>query len=145
MKTMKKLIVIAVLALFGFQFSHAQEIGVRFGNVVGNWAAVDLAWAFNKGRIHADVSFGNGVGAEALYDFLYGRLGDENLYYYVGIGAYTWIGDPFGLGVPFEGGLEYRFGSVPLALGMDWRPAFQIIDNTDFYFDRFGLNFRYVF
>ncbi len=142
---MKKILIIAVLALFGLQFSNAQELGVRFGNVVGNYAAVDLVWAFNNGRIHADVSFGNGVGAEALYDFLYGQLGDDNLYYYVGLGAYAWIGDPFRLGISFEGGLEYRFASAPLVLGLDWRPAFQIIDNTSFHFNRFGLNLRFVF
>ena len=142
---MKKILLIAVLAIISFQFGNAQEIGIRFGNIVGNDVAVDLVWAFKAGRIHADVSFGDGVGAEALYDFMYAPLGDENLYYYVGVGAYVWIGDPFGLGVPAEAGLEYRFGSVPLILGLDWRPAFQILDNTSFHADRFGLNLRFVF
>jgi hypothetical protein len=142
---MRKILIIAVLVFGGLQFSGAQELGVRFGNVVGNYAAVDLVWAFKAGRIHADASFGDGVGAEALYDFLFGPLGDDNLHYYVGLGAFTWIGDPFGLGISGEAGLEYRFQSVPLALGLDWRPAFQIIDNTDFHVDRFGLNLRYVF
>ena len=142
---MKKILLIASIAFLSFQFSNAQELGVRFGNVVGNYAAVDLVWAFNAGRIHADVSFGDGVGAEALYDFLFGSLGDEPLYYYVGVGAYTWIGDPFRLGVSAEAGLEYRFESIPLALGLDWRPAFQIIDQTNFHADRFGLNLRYIF
>ncbi len=145
MKTMKKILIIVVLAIAGLQLSNAQEIGIRFGNVVGNDVAVDLAWAFNAGRIHADVSFGNGVGAEALYDFLYASLGDENLYYYVGVGAYAWLGDPFRIGACGEGGLEYRFGSLPLALGIDWRPAFEIIENTNFHADRFGLNLRFVF
>jgi len=143
---MKKIALIAVIAFLGFQFSNAQEIGIRFGNIVGNDVAVDLAWAINSGRIHADVSFGrDGVGIEALYDFLFAPLGDDNLYYYVGVGVYTWLGDPFSLGIPAEAGLEYRFQSVPLALGLDWRPAFQIIDNTDFHADRFGLNLRFVF
>ena len=145
MKTMKKILIIAVLAFAGLQLSNAQEIGVRFGNIVGNDVAVDFAWAFNAGRIHADVSFGNGVGAEALYDFLYAPLGDENLYYYVGVGAFAWIGDPFSLGASGEVGLEYRFLSVPLALGIDWRPNFEIIENTSFHGDRFGLNLRFVF
>lgn len=142
---MRKIILITALAFLGLQFTNAQEIGIRFGNIVGNDVAVDLAWAFKAGRIHADVSFGDGVGVEALYDFLYAPLGDDNLYYYVGVGAYAWIGDPFGLGVPAEAGLEYRFASVPLALGLDWRPAFEIIENTSFHADRFGLNLRFVF
>ncbi len=142
---MKRFLLLVLLFILALQPGKSQELGVRFGNVVGNYAAVDLVWAFKAGRIHADVSFGDGVGAEVLYDFLYGRLGDDNLFYYVGLGAFAWIGDPFGLGVPAEAGLEYRFQSVPLALGLDWRPAFQILDDTDFYFDRFGLNLRFVF
>jgi hypothetical protein len=142
---MRKLFIILILALVCLKYANAQELGVRFGNVVGNYAAVDFAMAVKSGRLHADVSFGNGVGLEGLYDFLFGPLGDDNLYYYVGVGAYVWIGDPFGLGIPAEAGLEYRFQSVPLALGLDWRPAFQILDDTDFHFDRFGLNLRYVF
>jgi hypothetical protein len=142
---MRKIFFLIALAFLGFRFADAQELGVRFGNVVGNYAALDLAWGFKSGRIHADASFGDGVGAEALYDFLFGRLGDDNLYYYVGLGAFAWIGDPFGLGASFEAGLEYRFRSAPLALGLDWRPAFQILDEPGFYVDRFGLNLRFVF
>ena len=142
---MKKIILLFLLAFLFFQAGRAQEIGVRFGNVVGNYAALDLAWAFKAGRIHADVSFGYEVGAEALYDFLFAPLGNDNLYYYVGLGAYAWFGHSFGFGIPAEVGLEYRFESVPLALGMDWRPAFQILDATTFYSDRFGLNLRFVF
>lgn len=142
---MKKIILLFLLAFLCFQAGRAQEIGARFGNVVGNYAALDLAWAMNNGRIHADVSFGNNVGIEALYDFLFAPLGDESLYYYVGLGAYVWIGNPLGLGIPAEAGLEYRFESAPLALGIDWRPAFQILDNTTFYTNRFGFNIRFVF
>ena len=141
---MKKILIIAVLAFAGLQLSNAQEIGIRLGNIVGNDVAVDFVWAFKAGRIHADVSFGNGVGAEALYDFLFAPLGDENLYYYVGVGAFAWIGDPFSLGASGEAGLEYRFASVPLVLGIDWRPNFEIIENTSFHADRFGLNLRFV-
>jgi hypothetical protein len=142
---MKKIILVTLFAFTISSFAGAQEVGVRFGNVVGNYAALDLAWGIKNGRIHADISFGDGVGAEALYDFLFGRLGNDNLFYYVGAGAFTWIGNDFSLGLSAEGGLEYRFQSVPLALGIDWRPAFQVIDVTDFYADRFGLNLRFVF
>jgi hypothetical protein len=73
---MRKILIIAILAFTGLQLNNAQEIGARFGNIVGNNVAIDFAWALNAGRIHADVSFGNGVEVEALYDFLYGSLGD---------------------------------------------------------------------
>jgi hypothetical protein len=142
---MKKVLLIATIAFVSFQFSNAQELGVRFGNVVRNYAAVDIVWGINSGRIHGDVSFGDGVGVVALWDFLYGPLGDEPLYYYIGVGAYTWIGDPFRLGASAEAGLEYRFKSAPFVLGLDWRPTVQIIEYTHFHPNRFGLNLRFVF
>ena len=44
--------------------SQAQEIGVRFGDIVGNDVAVDFVFGSRGQRIHGDVSFGDGVGAE---------------------------------------------------------------------------------
>jgi hypothetical protein len=141
---MKKLLVIFFVALMGTQFAASQEVGIRVGDVVGGNAAIDLAWGFKTGRIHADVSFGDGVGVEALYDFLFNEIG-SGFHYYVGAGGYAVIGDPFHLGAVAEGGIEYRFEGAPVALGLDWRPSFQILDNTDFYVGGFGFNARWVF
>lgn len=84
------------------------------------------------------------MGLEALWDFLYRPLGSEAFNWYVGAGPYTYIGDPFQLGVVGEIGLEYRFQTVPLVLGGDWRPYFRIIENTSFGANGFGINLRYV-
>jgi hypothetical protein len=72
-------------------------------------------------------------------------LKGEAFHYYIGVGAFTWLGDPFRLGVSGELGLEYRFNSVPIALGLDWRPSLRLIDETKFLADRFGFNVRFVF
>jgi len=141
---MKKFFIIAFLAFAGINYASAQEIGIRVGDVVGGNAAVDFVMPFKAGRLHADLSFGNGVGVEALYDFLFNEIG-SGFYYYVGAGAYTVIGDPFRLGLVAEGGVEYRFEGAPIALGLDWRPSFQILDNTDFHVGGFGFNARWVF
>jgi hypothetical protein len=135
------LCIISLLAVFG----NAQELGVRFGDIVGNNVAVDAVFGFKGQRIHADVSFGDGVGIEMLYDPLVKPLQGEAFYYYIGIGAFTWLGDPFRLGLSAELGLEYRFNSVPIAIGVDWRPSLRLIDNTKFLADRFGFNVRWVF
>ena len=140
---MKRILFIAVLAFMGLQFAGAQEIGARFGDVSGGNVAIDFVMPFKAGRLHADVSFGNGVGIDALYDFLFNEIG-SGFYYYVGAGAYTVIDDPFKLGLVAEGGVEYRFEGVPIALGIDWRPAFQILDNTDFHVGSFGFNARWI-
>ncbi|MCU0356643.1 MAG: outer membrane insertion C- signal [Cyclobacteriaceae bacterium] len=128
-------------------FAQAQELGIRFGDVLGNNVAID--GLFNAGkfsRIHANVSFGNdGVGIEALWDFLYRPLGNEAFNWYVGVGPSLGIFDPFVLGVSGEAGLEYTFNTVPISLSLDWRPTFVIVENTDFWAGGFGFNVRYVF
>ena len=142
---MKKLILVLFITAMLTGLATAQEVGVRFGDIVGNNVAVDGVFDFKGKRIHADVSFGDGVGIEALYDFIVKPLEGEAFYYYIGAGAFTWLGDPFALGVLGELGLEYRFNKVPIAIGLDWRPSFRIINDTKFHFDRFGLNVRWVF
>ena len=143
---MKKLLLFVALAVGSMTFMNAQELGVRFGNVSGGNVAVDGIFSTGQfSRIHADVSFGSGVGIDVLWDFIYRPLGGEAFNWYAGAGPYTFIGDPFALGVVGEIGLEYRFNGVPIVIGGDWRPFFRIIDNTDFGAEGFGFNVRYVF
>ncbi len=142
---MKKLLLIVLSLTFLSGVTQAQEVGIRFGDTVGNDVAIDGVFGWKGGRIHADVSFGGGMGVEAIYDFLYGRLGQEAFNYYIGLGAFTWLGNPFQLGVSSELGIEYHFAGFPLALGLDWRPSLRIIDDTNFTVSRFGLNIRFVF
>jgi hypothetical protein len=143
---MKKLILVFTL-FCASQFVCSQEIGIRFGDVTGNDVAVDGVFSSGKfSRIHADVSFGNGgVGADALWDFIYKPIDGDNLKWYLGAGPSVFIGDNFLLGASGEVGLEYRFEEVPIALGLDWRPTLWIVEETDFHAGGFGLNVRYVF
>jgi hypothetical protein len=143
---MKKFILITGLFTVIVSASHGQELGLRFGDISGGNVAVDGIFSTSKySRIHADVSFGNGVGVDLIWDFLYRPLGSEAFDWYVGAGPYTFIGDPFQLGVVGEVGLEYHFNGVPLAIGGDWRPVFRLIDNTDLFWGGFGFNVRWVF
>ena len=142
---MKKLIVVLSLMFVGYGAS-AQELGVRFGNVLDNSVAVDGVFKVGKfSRIHADLSFGDGVGIEALWDFLYRPIGGEAFNWYLGVGPSMLIDDPFLFGISGEAGLEYRFNGVPIALGLDWRPTLYVVEKTSFEAGGFGLNIRYVF
>jgi len=144
---MRKLFVIITLLCGTLFYSNAQEVGLRFGDISGGNVAIDGVFALGEfTRVHADVSFGNkGVGVDALWDFLYRPLGEEAFNWYAGVGAYTFLASDFKLGAIAELGLEYRFKEVPLAIGADWRPYLEIIDNTNLGFDSFGLNVRWVF
>lgn len=125
----------------------AQEVGVRFGEVSRNNVAVDAVFPTGGNRIHANLSFGDdGVGMDALWDLVFKPLGEEAFFWYLGVGPSASIGDDdFYLGASGEIGLEYRFTTIPLVIGADYRPTFWLLEETDFEFGGFGLNFRYVF
>ena len=146
-KSISKIILLSLLFLFGqTTSSSAQEIGVRFGEITGGNVALDAVFSTSKfSRIHGDLSFGNGVGIDLLWDFFYQPLGGEAFNWYLGFGPYTFLGSPFKLGVTAEAGLEYHFNGVPIAIGADWRPRLRLIDNTDFLWGGFGFNVRFVF
>lgn len=142
---MKKVLFFLSLVFIGYA-SQAQEVGIRLGNVTGGSAAVDGLFSVGKfSRVHADVSFGNGLGIEALWNFLYKPLDNEAFNWYVGAGPSLLIGDPFRLGVAGEVGLGYYFKGVPLSLSADWRPTFVLVENTRMDWGGFGFNLRYVF
>jgi len=140
----KKIIALFVL-LISIQL-NAQEVGLRFGEVTGNNIAIDGVFNFNGSRIHADVSFGDdGVGIDALYDFIYKPIGEEAINWYAGVGASTYIEDEINLGASAEIGLEYIFKKAPIVIGVDYRPTLWFVDDTDFKWDGFGINIRYKF
>ena len=146
MKRLFLLMAVTASMLFLTSNVRAQEVGIRFGQVVGGNVAIDAMFSAGEfSRIHADVSFGSGVGVEALWDFLYRPLGGEAFNWYVGVGPSLVIDSPFFLGVSGEVGLDYHFNGAPIAIGVDWRPTLWIIETTDFAADGFGLNIRYVF
>ncbi len=143
---MKKLSLVLSVLFALATISSAQELGVRFGDVSGGNVAVDGVFSLGSwSRLHGDVSFGSGVGIDVLWDFIYQPLGGEAFNWYAGVGAFTFLGTPFALGVAGEIGLEYRFNKVPISLSADWRPYLRIVEDTDFYAGSFGLNVRYIF
>lgn len=144
---MKKLLLIVIIAFAASYYAGAQEIGVRFGGTNGSGGvALDGVFGDGPGRIHADLGFyKNGVGIDVLWDFIYKPLGGEAFNWYLGAGPTTYISDDFWLGVCGEIGLEYRFNSVPISLGVDWRPTLWVIEETKFGADSFGLCARFRF
>ena len=142
---MKKLLLVIVSVMLISSVVGAQELGIRFGDVTGGDVAIDGVFALGEfSRVHGDISFGNGVGIDLLWNFIYKPLGGEALNWYAGVGPYVVIDDPFWLGVVGEIGLEYRF-QFPVSISADWRPSFSIIEKTDFHAGGFGVNVRYIF
>lgn len=144
---MKKLFTLIAVLVIGCEV-YSQEIGVRFGEFGSSNVAIDAILNLKgEKRIHADVSFGNhGVGVNAILDVVNRRFNNfDNFSWYAGFGAGVFIGDPFQLSIPGEVGLEYHFARTPIALGLDWRPTLNIVDDTSFTVDTVGFNARFCF
>ena len=148
---MKKVLIVFALLTATLAVSQAQEIGVRFGSFTG-YGGVALDGIFATGefsRIHGDLSFGRGIGIDALWDFIYRPLGNEAFDWYLGAGPFLFIpfdsANDFGLGAIGELGLSYTFASVPISISGDWRPYFRLLETTNISFGGFGVNVRFVF
>lgn len=145
MKFLKVLSLVLFLGMFVSIESQAQEVGIRFGNVNGNNVALDGVFALGEfSRVHADVSFGNdGVGIDALWNPVYDDISSSDFKWYAGFGPSLFLSDNFKFGVAGEIGAEYPFSEIPLTIGLDWRPYFILVENTDFDAGGFGLNIRW--
>ena len=51
----------------------------------------------------------------------------------------------FGLDIEGIVGVEWKIPSVPLALSLDYRPAFEILPTTGFYAKGFAFGVKYLF
>ncbi|RJE75345.1 outer membrane insertion C- signal [Reichenbachiella sp. MSK19-1] len=168
---MKKILVAIALIITTGAGLRAQEIGGRVGDVGGNNVAVDAIFSLGEfSRLHGNVSFGVdrhpgyndsfGFGADLLWDFFYKPLtigGEDGFNWYIGAGPSMFAGGNGGFyhyddyddsvflfGVSAEFGLEYHF-DFPLAVGVDVRPTFWIVEDT--FIEPFGAGVmaRYVF
>ncbi len=142
---MKKLLFILFISPFLFSL-NAQELGLRFGEMTGNNIAIDGILNFKTSRLHTDISFGDGVGVDIIYDFIYSPISaSSNMYYYLGMGVVTLFYSEFEMGATGEVGFEYRFDGIPFVIGLDYRPSIIVIGSTNFHWNGFGVNMRYVF
>ncbi|MEL6557392.1 MAG: outer membrane insertion C- signal [Bacteroidota bacterium] len=124
------------------------ELGIRINSNDNPFsAAFDGIYSISKGRrIHGNLGIGDGgIGVDLIHDWVFSFDGDRRLQFYPGIGGNIYfINDDIILGVVGELGLEYRF-SIPLTLGIDYRPAFNIVPDADAVNNGVGVNVRYRF
>ncbi len=144
-----KILILFSIAIIGSTTLNAQEVGIRGGSLSGGNVALDATFLIGEfSRIHTDISFGEEVGIDLIWDFIYLPLIDESLFIYSGVGPYMLLTDPLTFGGAGEIGFEYRFDSVPIALGIDWRPLYCITEipekESGFLPEGFGLNLRFI-
>jgi len=100
-----------------------------------------------------------GFALTGLYEWQKPIKGARNLDYFLGLGghigfwnndSYYWYEDERNgsfavIGVDFIAGLEYTFSDVPFNIGLDWKPAFNLIGDTHWWGDGAALSIRYTF
>ena len=87
--------------------------------------------AFNVERLRWYYGFGGHIGFWNG-DYTYKYWGDAGVSYTV-------------VGIDGVLGIEYSFREVPINLGIDWKPAFNIIGQTGFWGDGGALSIRFIF
>jgi hypothetical protein len=98
-----------------------------------------------RGHLH-----NNGFQVAGLYEWNHDLGSNFTLYYGVGAGLGTWKATKesdmaFGLDVEGIVGVEWQIPGVPLALSLDYRPAFEILPTTTFYAKGFAFGIKYLF
>ncbi len=153
---MRKTILTLVLAISIVSLASAQDyktgVGLRGGfsqgltikHFLGEKAAVEGIIATRW----------SGFEITGLYEIHNNAFDVEHLNWYYGfgahIGSYTADKVPWGtsgavIGIDGILGIEYSFSEAPINIGLDWKPAFNLVGNSDFWGDGGALSIRYIF
>ncbi len=157
MKT--RIIIIAVISLFLSSNLKSQDyinaVGVRIGlgqgitfkHFVSTTDAIEGLLDFRWG----------GFNITGLYERHMTAFDVDELYFYYGAGAHIGFWDGYSnpwfdnrdhytvIGIDGLVGLEYVFTEIPFNLGIDWKPAINLIGNTGLWGDNIALSFRFMF
>jgi hypothetical protein len=98
-----------------------------------------------------------GIELTGLYEFQNRFFGAERLNWFFGVGGHIgfWDGNyaPWGtpgsdytvIGIDGILGLEYSFYAIPISLGLDWKPALNLIGQSGVWADGVALSARFIF
>jgi hypothetical protein len=156
---MKKIILTLTLVIIVSTFATGQDyetgVGLRLGTSIGVTAKhfVGQKSAF-EGLL---TSRWQGFEITGLYEIHNNAFDVDRLNWYFGFGAHLgfYNGDntPWGeantnyvlLGIDGIIGIEYNFNDIPINLGLDWKPVFNLTGYTGFWGDALALSVRYYF
>lgn len=157
----KPLIICLMLFLMNYSSTvNAQHYNTGIGGRFGDFSGFTIKhFISNTTAIDGLISFGyGGFLLTGLYEIQKPIVGVTNLDWYIGIGGHIgsingskdpWAGNTYGtytaIGIDFVGGLEYSFSEAPFSIGLDWKPAINIIEDGRFWPNGFGLSIRYNF
>lgn len=153
-RVLKKTVII-LLSFFSLH-AHCQDydtgLGIRTGVA---WGLTVKHFVQTDGAVEGIISRRfNGLLATGLYEKHIPVFDTEGFYFFYGGGVHLgmWKKDikdwfsstDFQAGLDGIIGLEYSFGDVPLSLGMDWKPGFNLVSDPGMYIDNIAVSIRYL-
>lgn len=160
MSTMKRYLLIIVFVLGFSAISSAQDYKTGIGLRAGYPAGLSVKHFINERAALEGIlaTQWRGLLITGLFE-AHRQLADvNNLNWYYGFGAHvgfwnansrSYWGDPGTaytvVGIDGILGLEYSFEEIPINLGIDWKPAFNLTGYTGFWGDGGALSIRYIF
>lgn len=156
---MKRLIIVVIIVAGMAVSASAQDYRTAIGVRAGYPAGITLKH-FMSGKTAFEGLFTTrwgGLAVTGLFEAHAQAFDVGNLNWYYGFGAHVGFFDAnrnryWGddgrdytvVGVDGILGIEYRFTEIPIVLGVDWKPSFDILGYTDFYGDGIALSVRFV-
>jgi hypothetical protein len=158
---MKRVILISVLVFSVLALTNAQDYKTGIGLRAGYPAGLTLKHYLNRTAAFEGLLSTRWRGFEitGLYEINKPAFDINRLNWYYGFGAHVgfwngrytssyWgtYGDQYTV-VGIDGilGLEYNFEEIPVNLSLDWKPAFNVVGYTGFWYDGVALSLRYIF
>jgi hypothetical protein len=156
---MKKITIVLLMAFCSVSLSYTQDYNTGIGLRLGYSNGLTIKH-FTGSKTALEGIFASrwrGFEFTGLYEIHNQAFHTERLNWYFGFGGHVgfWNGDYAGWGNPgtsytvvgIDGilGIEYNFNEVPLNIGIDWKPALNIIGYSGFWGDGGALSIRYIF
>ncbi len=142
------------MALAGNAQDYKTGIGVKVGMVPGISAKHFLT---TNGALEGIVTFRwGGANFTGLGEFHLPVFDTDGMSFYYGGGIHVGVwdsglakdqaasGHQLNLGIDGIVGLEYAFFDVPLSLGLDWKPSFNIFQDSRMIIDEISFSLRYI-
>ena len=130
-------------------------IGLRLG--YGNGITIKHFIKSNKALDGILSNRFSGIGITGLYEVHNSLFNANGLAWFYGAGAHIgfWSGsnvswfddnnDYVVIGIDGILGIEYSFKGAPVNLGLDWKPAFNLIGHSGFWGEEGAFSVRYIF
>jgi hypothetical protein len=154
-----KLILISILTGTCFAGTlKSQDYDTGLGIKVGMVPGLTAKHFFTtKGAIDGILTYRwAGINLTGLAEFHLSVFDTEGMYFYYGGGLHVGVWDSgkakdqpasgrkMNFGIDGIAGLEYDFRDVPLSLGLDWKPNFNIVTDSWLIIDEISLVLRYL-